>query len=305
LFDVKKPHLITIVGPTAVGKTALSIKLAQHFGVNIISADSRQLYKYMNIGTAKPTSSELALVKHHMIDIAEPNEMYSAGQFVENVYPILEDELNARGLVMMVGGSGMYISALIYGLDEMPKVSSGIRYQLTEEYDQNGLQPLQQELRIKDPDYYEQVDLKNPHRIIRALEIIRSTGKPFSKFRKSKPSEHFFETVLVGLKMDKEVLRERINQRVEEMISNGLIDEVKQIERYWSENALKTVGYQEIITYLKGELTLEDAIELIKKNTHRYMKRQMTWFRKDQNIKWFAPSEYNEIISHIEKRIHG
>jgi len=297
----KTKHLICIVGPTAIGKTALSIKISNHFSTEIISADSRQFYKEMKIGTAVPSSEELAAAPHHFIQNRSISEGYSVGDFERDAILLLDKLFKKHQVVVMVGGSGLYVDAVVKGLDKFPEVSDEIKKQLIEEFETNGIESLQKELKLKDPSYYSKVDLQNQHRIIRALGVCRAQGFPYSSFLKSENIQRNFETIFIGLTAERELIYNRINQRVDMMVEDGLIEEAKQLHQYKSLNALQTVGYRELFRYFDGEFTKEQALEEIKKNTRRFAKRQGTWFRKNETITWFNyKTEVSEIINYIE-----
>ena len=297
----KKPLLICIVGPTAIGKTSLSIKVANHFSCDIISADSRQFYKEMTIGTAVPTNEELKLAKHHFIQDKSIHDTYTVGDFEKDSIKKLNELFKENSKAVMVGGSGLYIDAVVKGLDEFPSVQQHIRNRLNIDFQQKGIEYLQNKLKEKDPNYYDKVDLSNHHRVIRALEVCESQNKPYSSFLKSKYKSREFETIYIGLEANREVIYDRINMRVDQMISDGLFEEAKDLFMNKKLNALKTVGYREIFNFMEGIITKEQAIQEIKKNTRRYAKRQGTWFRKNKNINWF---KYNtnacEIFKFVE-----
>lgn len=296
--------LICVVGPTAIGKTFLSILLAQHFNTEIISADSRQFFKEMSIGTAVPTKIELATVPHHFIQHKSVEENYSVGEFERDALQKLEELFAVKNTAIMVGGSGLYIKAVTEGLNDFPKVDPSIREKLNQELEENGISNLQQQLKKLDPMYYSEVDKENPHRIIRALEICLGTGKPYSSFINKKKTTRPFKTIFIGLAADRKIIYERINQRVDFMMQEGLLEEAEKLYSKKHMNALNTVGYKELFNYFEGKWTLEEAIEEIKKNTRRYAKRQLTWFRKNKEINWFdynIPSE--EIISFLKEKI--
>ena len=282
----EKPFLICIVGATAIGKTALAIKIAKAFNAEIISADSRQFFKEMSIGTAVPNEEELSAVPHHFIQNKSIFEDYSVGDFERDALSLLKDLFEKKKVAVMVGGSGLYVDAVVKGLDYFPEVPSEIREQLNFELNEKGLETLQDELKNADPTYFEKVDIQNPHRIIRALEIYRATGKPYSSFLNIENTKRNFKTLYIGLTAERETIYARINQRVDQMIEAGLIDEAKSLFGYKEKNALQTVGYRELFEYFDGKYSLEKAVEEIKKNTRHYAKRQMTWFRKNlENIK--------------------
>lgn len=288
--------LIVIAGPTASGKTALSIRLAQKLGTEIISADSRQFYKEMAIGTAKPAPHELAQVKHHFIDSHSITDNFNVGDFEQYGLALLHELFKTHNTVILTGGSGLYIKAICEGFDQLPDVDPAIREQLNATFDTNGIADLQEKLKQADPEYYAQVDINNPQRIIRALEVYQSSGQPFSSYRRKNYQERPFNILKIGLLWPREQLYERINLRVDEMIAQGLIDEVKALLPYCHLNALQTVGYTEIFDYLDGKTDLQTAIYLIKQNTRRFAKRQMTWFNKDKQINWVAPQMVEEFV---------
>jgi tRNA dimethylallyltransferase len=296
--------LISIVGPTAIGKTALSIKLAQHFNTEIISADSRQFYKEMNIGTAVPSSQELSASPHHFIQHKSINESYNVGDFERDSISKLEQLHQENSVVIMVGGSGLYVKAVSKGLDYFPEVDSNIRTQLNEQLAEKGLAPLQEQLKSLDATGYKTIAIDNPQRVIRALEICLGTGKPYSSFLTNPEKNRKFKTITIGLNAERSIIYDRINQRVDLMIDNGLLEEVESLIPYKYLNALNTVGYKELFDYFEGNSTLEFAISEIKKNTRRFAKRQLTWFRKDESISWFDyKTDAIEIIKFIEKKV--
>ena len=299
-----KKTLICIVGPTAIGKTALSIKIANHFSAEIISADSRQFYKEMNIGTAVPSSKELKSVKHHFIQNKSIFEDYNVGSFEKDAIQLLGNLFKINPITVMVGGSGLYIDAIIKGLDKFPEVSQEIRIALNNDYKKLGIEFLQEELKQKDPTYYHKVDLQNHHRVIRALEVCRSQKLPYSSFLKSENKTREFETIFIGLQAERFLVYNRINLRVDMMIDKGLIKEAKELLPHKNLNALQTVGYKELFKYFEGSTTKEEAIEEIKKNTRRFAKRQGTWFLKNEKINWFDyATEASVIIQFIENEL--
>ena len=298
-----KPLLISIVGPTAVGKTALAIDLALWLQTEIISADSRQMYKEMTIGTAKPSEQELAQVKHHFIDSHTIKTLYSAGEFGRDAISRIEELHQNNRSVIAVGGSGLYLKALWEGFDEMPEVNPTLRSELNAVLEQVGLEPLLKELQSKDPIYFEEVDRKNGQRIIRALEVIRTTGNPFSSFRKKKENELPYANLKIGLNMERELLFDRINKRMDLMIDEGLFQEASELINFRDHNALQTVGYSEIFNFLDGSYDKEEAIRLLKRNSRRYAKRQLTWFRKYEDIHWFEPNQIAEVKDLISKSL--
>ncbi|MCH2196709.1 tRNA (adenosine(37)-N6)-dimethylallyltransferase MiaA [Kordia sp.] len=293
-------YLISVVGATAIGKTVLSIKLAQHFKAEIISCDSRQFFKEMNIGTAVPSTEELNAAKHHFIQHISIFDSYNVGQFEKDAIAKLDELFEKHNIVIMVGGSGLYVDAVVKGLDDFPRVAPEIRENLNEQLENHGIASLQEKLKQLDPVYYERVALENPHRLIRALEICIGSGKPYSSFLKDKTASRNFKTIKVGLMADREIMYDRINRRVDIMMDAGLLDEAKALHPHKSLNALQTVGYRELFEYMDGNYTLEFAISEIKKNTRRFAKRQGTWFKKDENTLWF---DYQEDPSTIIKKI--
>lgn len=285
---MKEPHEIIIVaGPTAIGKTKLAIDLACHFGCSIISADSRQFYKEMSIGTAVPSKEELKAAPHYLIQHKSIHDNYTVGDFEREALALIDRFSKNNKKTVVVGGSGLYINALLYGLDEFPQVPDSIRNELNQAHKKYGLGYLQEELKKVDPEYYNQVDSMNPQRMIRALEIFRSSGIPFSTLRMHKVKKRPFKFSLIGLTAPREEIYERINQRVDQMISDGLLQEAQSLFPNRGLNALNTVGYKEIFDYFDNKLTWDQTVELIKQNTRRFSKRQMTWFNKNQELKWF------------------
>lgn len=296
-------YLISIVGPTAIGKTALSIKLAQHFNTDIISADSRQFYKKMQIGTAAPSTEELSAAAHHFIQHKSIEDHYSVGDFEREAISKLEKLHLLYPTLIMVGGSGLYVKAVTKGLDYFPEVDAKLRTNLNLQLKTDGLNDLQEQLKSLDLKTYNTIAIDNPKRVIRALEICIGTGKPYSSFLTNPEKNRHFKTISIGLEADRSVIYDRINQRVDIMVKNGLLDEVKALIPYKHLNALNTVGYKELFEYLEGTSTLEFAISEIKKNTRRFAKRQLTWFRKDQSIWWFDyKTDASEIIKCIENQ---
>lgn len=301
---MKTKYLISIVGPTAIGKTALSIKLAQHFKTEIISADSRQFFKEMEIGTAAPTKQELASAKHHFVHNKSIHDNYSVGIFEKEVLKTLNTLFKTNNIVIMVGGSGLYVDAVTKGLDDFPDIDSTIRENLNNELKTKGLLHLQEQLKTLDLKSYETIAIDNPHRIIRALEICIGTGKPYSSFLSKKQANRNFKTISVGLMADREIIYNRINQRVDTMIKMGLLNEVENLYDFKKLNSLNTVGYKELFKYLDEEWELDFAIAEIKKNTRRFAKRQLTWFKKNKETLWFDyKTEPNIIVKALEDRL--
>lgn len=296
-------YLILIAGPTAVGKTQLSLSIAEQYKTDIISCDSRQFYKEMCIGTAVPSTDELSRIKHHFIQNLSIQDHYSIGQFERDALEKIEALHKNNNAVVMVGGSGMYIDAVCNGLDDFPPVPDIIRKELNLRLQNEGLDALKKDLMKLDPDYHELVDSSNPHRIIRAIEVCMVSGKPFSSFRKQQAKKRNFKTLKIILNREREELYHRINKRVDKMMNEGLLEEVKKLYDYKACNALQTVGYKELFAYFDGEWDLETAIEEIKKNTRRYAKRQMTWFRRDQNNHFFKPENEAEIMAYLKENI--
>lgn len=300
-----KKHLMVIVGPTAIGKTSMAIEVAKYFNTEILSSDSRQFYKEMNIGTAVPSKEELSAVKHHFIQHLSVHQAYSVGEFERDAIALINEFFKTHDALVMVGGSGLYEKAVTQGLDEFPEIDPGIRKQLNDELDLIGLTELQEELKVADPSYYQEIDIENPHRIIRALEIIRGTGKPFSSFLSKNTKKRDFETIKIGLTLERSKIYDRINRRVDIMMEDGLLDEVKELYGLRDLNALNTVGYSELFNYLDEVWELDFAVAEIKKNTRRFAKRQLTWYRKDEHLTWFNPKEKKEVIEFIENQINS
>ena len=295
--------LIVIAGPTASGKTAVGIQLARHLNTEIISADSRQFYREMSIGTAKPTTDELAHAKHHFINSHTITDSFNVGDFEQQGLALLDTLFETHENVVMAGGSGLYIKAICEGFDQLPDVDPTVRERLNMTYAEKGISFLQEKLKLADPEYYQQVDINNPQRLIRALEVFESSGQPFSSFHKKGFKQRPFNIIKIGLALSREKLYERINLRVDQMIADGLVKEVKALMPYRSLNALQTVGYTEIFDYLDDKTDLPRAIELVKQNTRRFAKRQMTWFNKDKEINWIAPGDViNFVAQHIRNK---
>ena len=297
-------QLISIVGPTAIGKTNFAVGLAKKFDAEIISADSRQFYKEMTIGTAKPTRSEMKGIVHHFVDFLGVDENYSAGKFEEQAIAKIEKLHRSNPLVIMVGGSGLYVDAVLKGIDPIPS-NPEIRIALQKELSQNGIEKLQNELLQRDPQHHMFMDINNPQRLVRALEVCRHTGKTYTSFRKRVAKSRSFEVIKIGMTANREEIYKRINQRVDQMISSGLLDEVKSLTTVKNLNALQTVGYKELFEYLDDSTDLATAIENIKRNTRRFAKRQMTWFKKDSEIQWFDIEQPDAAISFVTASIHS
>jgi tRNA dimethylallyltransferase len=299
----KNKTLLVIAGPTAVGKTDLCINLAKKFNTNIISADSRQFYKEINIGTAKPSRVQLAEVQHYFIDTLSIHQNYDVGKFEAEALTLLDHLFKQQNLVIMTGGSGLYLDAVARGFDAIPPVDKSIRDALNEVYEKEGLAVIKERLRKLDPNYYDTVDLNNPQRLIRALEVCIGSGMPFSSFRNKKTIPRPFDIVKIALERDREELYQRIDLRMDQMIAEGLFEEAESLYPYRSHNALQTVGYKEVFGYLDGEYDKQEAVRLLKRNSRRYAKRQMTWLRKDGEYRWFHPSQTQEIIEFITRSI--
>ena len=297
--------LIVITGPTAVGKTALCLDIAQYFGIPIINADSRQIYKELKIGTASPTDEQQQLVPHYFVGSLSLNDYYSASLFEQQVLEILDDEFRTHGLALMTGGSMMYIDAVCDGIDDIPTVDDETRDTLKKRLADEGLEPLLEELKALDPEYYAIVDRQNPRRVVHGLEICLMTGKTYTSFRKREAGERRkerpFRIVKIGLNRPREELYARINQRVDQMMQDGLLEEAKRLYPMRQMNALNTVGYKELFDYLDGRWSLEEAVERIKGNTRRYARKQLTWYKKDESIRWFHPDQEKEIIDLISQ----
>lgn len=295
--------LIVIAGPTAVGKTGLAIRLAKKFQTEIISADSRQFFKELNIGTAKPSEKELLEVKHHFINSLSITQDYDAAQFGEDALKKIQELFIVHDFVILCGGSGLYIKAVTEGFDEIPKIADEIRSSLTKEYSKNGLPWLQEKIKELDPDLFESIDQQNPQRLMRALEVKLGTGLSISSFRKKEKRQHNFNIVKVGLELSREVLYARIDDRMDKMIEEGLFEEAKQLYPCKNHNALQTVGYQEIFDFIDGHYDREEAVRLLKRNSRRYAKRQLTWFRRDAEMQWFSSEDFFSITEFIQSRI--
>jgi tRNA dimethylallyltransferase len=296
----KQKRLIVLVGPTAVGKTFMAIQLAQQLGAEIISADSRQIYKELEIGTAKPTREDLATVRHHFISIKTIADDYTAGQYGRDALALINELFKKMDSLILCGGSGLYVKAIIEGFDDLPEIEEGLREKIISEYQEKGLAWLQMQVEKSDPEYFSIVDQKNPQRLMRALELNYSTGQTVDKLRKRKKRNHPFEIVKLGLELDREVLYQRIDLRMHSMIDAGLFEEAKRFYPQRDLNALQTVGYQEIFDYFEGLYDRDEAIRLLKRNSRRYAKRQMTWFKKDKEIKWFKPDQVIDMMVVIQ-----
>jgi tRNA dimethylallyltransferase len=295
--------LIVLLGPTGVGKTDISIVLATHFNCEIISADSRQFFREMKIGTAVPDDLQLNAIKHHFVGSISVKEYYSSSLFESDVLDLLPHLFGKNHVVLMSGGSGMYIDAVCNGMDDIPDVDPVIREKYISMYHNAGIEGLRVALKLLDPEHYTKVDLKNHKRIIRALEICETAGRPYSSFLNKQKSDRDFSIIKIGLERDRDELYARINSRVDAMVRNGLEEEARQLYAFRNFNALNSVGYKEFFDFLDGKVTRDKAIELIKRNSRRYAKRQITWWGKDKDIKWFNPDKIQEIIDYISHSI--
>lgn len=305
MYTENKNYLIVVIGPTAIGKTSLAIKIAQHYNCDIISCDSRQFYKEMTIGTAVPSIEEQQAAKHHFIQNISIENTYSVGDFERDAIHKLDELFQNNRIQVMVGGSGLYVNAIINGLDDFPDVDSSIRENLNNDLENKGLPYLQDLLKELDPIHYDKVAIDNPQRVIRALEICIGTGQAYSSFLNKKENNRNFTPIIIGLEADREEMYNRINHRVDIMMNNGLLNEAKNLYPYKDNNALQTVGYRELFSFFDNEFSLDFAIEEIKKNTRRFAKRQITWFKRTENVLWFNYKTDSEIIFEtIDKRIN-
>lgn len=299
-----KKYLITVIGPTAIGKTALAIEIAGHYKCEIISADSRQFFKEMNIGTAVPSKDELEAAKHHFIQNISIFDEYNVGDFEREAIHKLDELFKSNDFAVMVGGSGLYIDAVLKGFDDFPDISPAVRQEIVANYEKLGIEYLQHELEKRDPMHYSKVAKENPQRLMRALEVCIGTGKPYSSFLNIKKNNRNFTPIVIGLEAERETMYRRINHRVDIMVKEGLLDEARALYTYKQLNALQTVGYRELFSYFDGEYNLDFAIEEIKKNTRRFAKRQMTWFKRNDTVKWFDfRTSPQEIINFVENTL--
>ncbi|MBR5325292.1 MAG: tRNA (adenosine(37)-N6)-dimethylallyltransferase MiaA [Prevotella sp.] len=294
--------LIVITGPTAVGKTALCLDIAKHFDIPIINADSRQIFRELKIGTARPTEEQMQEVKHYFVGMLGLEDYYSASLFEQQVLELLDQQFQTHDYALMAGGSMMYIDAVCDGIDDIPTIDDATRDLMKKRLAEEGLEKLCEELKILDPEYYDIVDRQNPRRVVHALEICTMTGKTYTSFRKREKRERPFRIIKIGLNRPREELYERINRRVDQMMADGLLDEVRNLYPQRSLNALNTVGYKELFDYLDGRWSLEEAVERIKGNTRRYARKQLTWYKKDEQIRWFHPDDKETIINYISQK---
>ncbi len=299
---MKTKTLLAVIGPTAIGKTELAILLALHYNTEILSADSRQFYKEMRIGTAVPEMEELAIARHHFIQHISIKDPYSVGDYERDAIRLLDRLFTKHDTVVLVGGSGLYVDAVVNGLDDFPNIPPFVRERLLEAYEKKGILPLQRQLKKLDPIHYDNVDLSNPQRVIRALEICVGSGKPYSSFLSQQKKERPFKTIYIGLTGVRELVYARIERRVDVMMKRGLLEEVTKLHKYKRLNALQTVGYKELFAYLDGEMELQEAVKEIKKNTRRFAKRQLTWYRKRDDVLWFRHSvKFPEVIQALNE----
>ncbi len=301
MSNVKEKYLITIAGPTAVGKTSLAISLAKTFKTVIISADSRQFFKELEIGTAKPSTDELASVTHYFVNSHHITEVYSAGDFERDTLALLQELFKEHNYVVMVGGSGFYIKAVLEGLDNLPMPLAGLRESLTERLEKEGLKVLQSEISMVDPEFSKTKEWHNPQRVIRALEVYKTAGIPISEFQQTMKKERPFKQISIALDREREQLYDRINMRMDAMLQAGLVDEANSLAPYRAHQALQTVGYKEVFDFLDGKYKEPEMIRLLKQNTRRYAKRQLTWFRHQGEFEWFHPDEFEKIVAYIER----
>ena len=298
-LKIPAPTLIALIGPTAIGKTRMAIELARYFNTDIISADSRQFYQTLKIGTAAPTPEELSAAKHHFVGHLSIEDYYNVSRFEKDVLALLPDLFAKKPVSILTGGSGLYIDAVCKGIDDLPDPDDKLRNEIKNWHTEKGLVFLQEKLKELDPEYFEIVDKANPNRLKRALEVCIATGQTYTSLRRNQSKVRDFNIIKIGLNRPRNELFENISKRTDQMINDGLLDEVKSLAKYRQHNALNTVGYKEMFDYLDGKITFERAIENIKTNTRRYAKRQLTWFKRDTEIKWFLPEELEQMISFI------
>jgi tRNA dimethylallyltransferase len=300
-----EPTLVSIVGPTAVGKTEIGVQLAEMFSSEIISADSRQMYRELKIGTALPSSEQLSRAKHHFIGNLSIHDYYNVSMFEQDVLALLSTLFPQKPLIFMVGGSTLYVNAVYHGIDDLPTVDPVLRNDLQQQYQEQGIEFLRMKLKMLDPDYYQRVDLKNPNRLLKAIEISLMTGKPYSSLLTAPKRERGFRIIKIGLNKSREELFEQINRRVDEMFDLGLPYEARALYPHKNLNSLNTVGYKELFLYIENKISLDEAKELIKKNTRNYAKRQLTWFKRYDDMVWFHPEQVNEMQQFLKERIDG
>ena len=297
--------LIVLTGPTGVGKTELSIRMAERYGCPILNADSRQLYRDIPIGTAAPTAAELARVHHYFVSTLALTDYYSAATYEQEALRVLAEEFAQRDVCLLSGGSMMYVDAVCNGIDDIPTIDDATRTLLKQRYADEGLEPLVAELRLLDPEYYAQCDLRNPKRVVHALEVCYMTGRTFTSFRVGRRAERPFRIVKIGLQRERADLFDRINRRVDTMMEQGLLDEVRRVLPFRTCNSLNTVGYKELFRHLDGEWTLDFALDKIRRNTRVYAKKQITWFKKDEQVRWFRPEDEARIFALVDEALGG
>ena len=295
-------YLVTVAGPTAVGKTALSIRLARDLGTEIISADSRQFFRELSIGTAKPTPGELMQAKHHFVNSHSISEAYSAGDFERDALALIDKIFQEHDIVIMTGGSGFYVKAVLEGLDDLPAPLPGLRESLMQKLNDDGLSTLQEEVSLIDPEFAATPEIANPQRVVRALEVFHTSGTPISRFKLNNTRSRPFQPINIALDRDRAELYQRIDQRMDIMLQDGLVEEAKSVIAYREHHALKTVGYREVYSYLDGEYDETEMVRLLKQNSRRYAKRQLTWFRHQGNFEWFHPDEYDRILEYVRQQ---
>jgi len=293
--------LIVVLGPTGVGKSAVSIQLAKHYQTEILSADSRQFYQELSIGTAVPSAEELKSVPHHFIQTKSIHHYYNVSEYETEAIQLINQLFHSKNPLILTGGSMLYVDTICKGIDDIPTVDPVIRDEVISWYHENGIEALRQRLLELDPEYYQQVDLNNPKRLLHAVEICLMSGKSFTSFRTNTIKERPFRILKIGINQDRKILYERINERVLKMMEDGLLEEAKAVYTYRNLNSLNTVGYKELFTYLDGDCSLDEAVDLIQRNTRKYARKQLTWFRRDQDINWFEPEQISEIISYTDQ----
>lgn len=293
--------LIVITGPTAVGKTALTLEIAKHYGIPVINADSRQIYQELKIGTAPPTAEQMEQVRHYFVGVKSIHDYYNASMYEQEVTELLDNLFGSSPIQLLSGGSMMYIDAVCNGIDDIPTVRDDIREELKRRYQEEGLEPLCEDLKRLDPEHYQLVDRQNYRRVIHALEICYQTGRTYTSFRTQAKKQRPFQIIKIGLNRDRQELYDRINQRVDDMMNSGLLEEAHAMYPYKDVNALNTVGYKELFDYFNGRWPLEEAVERIKGNTRRYARKQLTWYKRDESVAWFHPSQQQEILNFISQ----
>jgi len=296
--------LIIVLGPTGIGKSDISIQLAKHYHTEIISADSRQFFRELSIGTAVPSADDLRMVPHHFIQTKSIHEYYNVSEYETEALQLISELFTRINPIVLTGGSMLYVDTICNGIDDIPTVDPEVRDDVISWYEKNGIEALRQRLLEIDPEYYQIVDLNNPKRLLHAVEIHQMTGLPFTSFRKRTIKERPFRIIKVGINQDRKILYDRINQRVLKMIDAGLLEEAKAVYPHRKLNSLNTVGYKELFSYLDGDCTLDEAIDLIQRNTRKYARKQLTWFRRDQQIKWFEPDQIHGIIEYVDQKMN-